>query len=77
MAGIRAAKCRGEHIGHLVITPNAYVSYVIAGVGGFLGLGQNDVAVPAKQFKGLNGKLILPGATTQALKSLPAFLFAR
>ena len=70
MAGIRAAKCRGEHIGHLVITPNAYVSYVIAGVGGFLGLGQHEVSVPAARFYLQNDRVTLDMTAAQA-KELP------
>jgi len=60
-----------------VVTPDAYVSYVIVAVGGFLGLGQKDVAVPEKSFKGLNGRIVLPGATAKQLEALPAFHFSR
>jgi sporulation protein YlmC with PRC-barrel domain len=60
-----------------VVTPDAYVSYVIVAVGGFLGLGQKDVAVPEKSFKGLNGRIVLPGATAKQLEAFPAFHFAR
>jgi sporulation protein YlmC with PRC-barrel domain len=52
-------------------------SSAIIGVGGFLGIGKNDVAIPMEQIK-LEGKqLILPGATKAALKALPRFEYAR
>ncbi len=71
------AKTKIGTVKDFVVTPNAYVSYVIVAVGGFLGLGQKDVAVPENKFKGLNGKVTLPGATKQELESLPAFHFAK
>jgi sporulation protein YlmC with PRC-barrel domain len=52
-------------------------SFAIVGVGGFLGLGKNDVAVPMEQFKLVNNQLTLPGATKDALKALPKFEYAR
>lgn len=51
-------------------------SSAIIGVGGFLGIGKNDVAIPMEQLK-LEGKqLVLPGATKAALKALPRFEYA-
>jgi sporulation protein YlmC with PRC-barrel domain len=64
-------------VADFVVTPDAFVSYVIVSVGGFLGMGAKDVAVPAKRFQGFENKLILPGATKQSLEQLPAFKFAR
>ncbi len=52
-------------------------SFAIIGVGGFLEIGKNDVAIPMEQIK-LEGKqLVLPGATKAALKALPRFEYAR
>ncbi|MES2537371.1 MAG: PRC-barrel domain-containing protein [Pseudomonadota bacterium] len=52
-------------------------SFAIIGVGGFLGIGKNDVAIPMEQIR-LEGKqLVLPGATKAALKALPPFEYAR
>ena len=52
-------------------------SFAIIGVGGFLGIGKHDVAIPMEQIK-LEGKLlVLPGATKAALKRLPRFEYAR
>ena len=61
----------------LIIAPDKAVSYAIVGVGGFLGLDRHDVAIPAGQFKSEGGKLVLPGATKEALKSLPEFESAK
>ena len=61
----------------LIVAPDKAVSYVIVGVGGFLGLARHDVAIPAGQLKSEEGKLILPGATKEALKALPMFEYAK
>ena len=53
-----------------------YASFAIIGVGGFLGLGRNDVAIPMEQLKLQKGNLMLPGATKDALKALPKFEYA-
>jgi hypothetical protein len=56
-------------------TPAA--SFAIVGVGGFLGLGKRDVAIPSEQFKVQNKQLVLPGATKDALKALPPFEYQK
>jgi PRC-barrel domain len=61
----------------LIIAPDKAVSYAIVGVGGFLGLDRHDVAIPAGQLKFDGGKLMLPGATKEALKALPQFEYAK
>ena len=61
----------------IIIAPDKMVSYAIVGVGGFLGLGRHDVAIPAGQFKPEGFKLVLPGATTEVLKALPEFEYAK
>ena len=58
----------------LIISPDRSVSFAIVGVGGFLGVGKYDVAIPVKNLKG-EGKLMLPGATKDALKALPEFKY--
>jgi sporulation protein YlmC with PRC-barrel domain len=52
-------------------------SFAIIGVGGFLGIGKNDVAIPMEQIKLEEKQLVLPGATKAALKALPRFEYAR
>jgi hypothetical protein len=49
------------------------VSFAIIGVGGSLGMGKHDVAIPVSHLKAEGGKLILAGATKDALKALPKF----
>lgn len=56
-------------------TPAA--SFAIIGVGGFLGIGKRDVAIPTGQLKIHNKQLILPGATKDAVKALPPFEYQR
>jgi sporulation protein YlmC with PRC-barrel domain len=57
----------------LIITPDRAISYAIIGVGGFLGIGKHDVAIPVNQFKADQNRIILPGATKDALKAMPKF----
>jgi hypothetical protein len=52
-------------------------SFAIIGVGGFLGIGKNDVAIPMEQIKLEEKQLVLPGATKATLKALPRFEYAR
>jgi len=60
----------------ITITPDKAVSYAIVGTGGFLGLAKHDVAIPVSQFKLVDKKLVLPGATKEALKAIPEFQYA-
>ena len=64
------------NIDDIIITPGNSVSYVIVGAGGFVGLGRHDVAIPVSQIRLQNGKIVLPGATKDAVKSLPQFEYA-
>jgi sporulation protein YlmC with PRC-barrel domain len=71
---------KNEKIGivdDLIITPDKSVSYAIIGAGGFLGMGKHDVAVPVGQFKEDKGKIVLAGATKDALKAMPKFQYAK
>jgi len=61
----------------LIITPEKAVSYAIIGTGGFLGMDKHDVAIPVNHFKLMEGKIILPGATKEAVKALPAFQYTK
>jgi sporulation protein YlmC with PRC-barrel domain len=84
MLGKTVVNEKKEKIGKvddLIITPSdvkvPFASFAIIGVGGFLGLGKNDVAIPMEQLKLQDGQLILQGATKEALKALPKFEYAR
>jgi hypothetical protein len=61
----------------LIIAPDTAVSFVIIGAGGFVGVGRHDVAIPVNQLKQENGKIVLPGATKEAIKALPKFEYAK
>jgi len=71
---------QGEKIGSiddLIIAPDRSVSYAIVGVGGFLGVATHDVAVPVSQLKQQAGRIVLPGATKEAVKAMPKFEYAK
>jgi sporulation protein YlmC with PRC-barrel domain len=71
---------KNEKIGvvdDLIITPDRSLSYAIIGAGGFLGIGKHDVAIPVGQFKEDKGKIVLAGATKEALKAMPKFEYAK
>lgn len=61
----------------LILSRNKSGSFAIIGVGGFLGMGTHDVAVPISHLKHEGKKLVLPGATKDALKAMPEFQYAR
>ena len=70
---------QGVRIGRvddLIISPDKRVAYVIVGVGGFVGIGRHDVAVPIAQLQDNTGRLVIAGATKATLKALPAFDYA-
>jgi sporulation protein YlmC with PRC-barrel domain len=71
---------KDERVGEvedIIVAPDKAVSYAIVGAGGFLGLGKHDVAIPVSQFKVTDGKLVLAGATKEALRAMPEFEYAR
>jgi len=61
----------------LIIAPDSSVSYAIIGVGGFLGLGERQVAIPVNRFKNAEGRIVFPGATKDALQAMPSFQYAK
>jgi PRC-barrel domain len=61
----------------LIVTPDKAVSYAIVNAGGFLGLAKHYVAIPVSQLKLVDKKLVLPGATKEALKASPEFQYAQ
>ena len=61
----------------IIITPDKAVSYAIVNAGGFLKLAKHNVAIPVSQLKLVEGKLVLTGATREALKAAPEFEYAR
>ena len=61
----------------IIIGPDKAVTFAIIGAGGFLGIDKHDVAIPVKQFQEKEGKFILPGATKEAVKKMPPFMYAK
>ena len=71
---------KGEKVGKIddvIITPEKAISYVIIGAGGFLGIAKHDDAIPVTQLKHEGDKIVLPGATKEAVKALPKFEYAK
>lgn len=63
-------------IDDVIVTPDKSVSYAIINVGGFLSVAKHDVAVPVSQLKLVGDRLVLAGATRDALKASPPFEYA-
>jgi sporulation protein YlmC with PRC-barrel domain len=64
-------------IDDIIVSPDNAVSYAIVNAGGFVGLTKHDVAVPVSKIKLVNNKLVLAGATKEALKEAPPFEYAK
>ncbi len=62
-------------IDDLIVTPNERVPYAILSVGGFLGMGTKYVVVPFSSLQMQDKKIVLPGATRDALRALPEFKY--
>jgi sporulation protein YlmC with PRC-barrel domain len=68
----------GEKVGKvddLIVTPDNAVSFAIVGAGGFVGVRRHHVAIPVSLLTPHAGDFVLPGATKEAIKSLPAFQY--
>jgi hypothetical protein len=85
-SGYRASKVIGEtvvndanetvgKVDDVIIGADGKSSFLILSVGGFLGVGTKLVALPYDSVKVLGDKLTMPGATKDALKSLPEFKY--
>jgi sporulation protein YlmC with PRC-barrel domain len=71
---------KNERVGSIddiIVAPDKAVSYAIINAGGFIGLTKHDVAIPVSQLKLVDNKLVLAGATKEALKASPPFEYAR
>lgn len=55
----------------IVITSNGEVTHIVVGAGGFLGMGQHDVAIPFDELQRGEDRLTLSGYTKDQLKNLP------
>jgi sporulation protein YlmC with PRC-barrel domain len=69
----------GERVGKvddLIVTPEKALSFAIIGAGGFVGFGHHDIAIPVNLFQRHNGRLVLAGATKEAIKAMPNFEYS-
>jgi sporulation protein YlmC with PRC-barrel domain len=70
---------KNERVGSIddiIVAPDKAVSYAIINAGGFIGLTKHNVAIPVSQLKLVDNKLVLAGATKEALKASPPFEYA-
>jgi hypothetical protein len=63
-------------IDDIIIGQDGKSPFVVLSVGGFLGMGNKLIVLPYEQLKTTEGKIVLPGATKDALKALPEFKYA-
>ncbi|QLA15737.1 PRC-barrel domain-containing protein [Desulfolutivibrio sulfoxidireducens] len=63
-------------IGDIIVTPVKAMSYAIVGTGGFLGIAEHDVVIPVSQLTIKDKRVLLPGATKEAVKAMPAFKYS-
>lgn len=78
MIGTAVLNDKNEKIGtvdDLIVSPNDRVLFAVLSVGGFLGINRRLIAVPYSELKvdSEGRKIILPGATKNALSNLPEF----
>ena len=64
-------------IDDIIVRGDKSVTYAIVNAGGFLAVAKHDVAVPVSQLKLVDNKLVLAGATKDALKASPPFEYAK
>jgi hypothetical protein len=70
----------GDRVGvihDIIVAPDRSVSFAIVAAHQFLGVSHHDVAIPVEQLDFVNGKLVLAGATKDAIKAMPAFQYAK
>jgi sporulation protein YlmC with PRC-barrel domain len=71
---------KNEKIGTVedfIVKPDGTLSYAIIDVGGFLKMGAHRVAIPVSQLSQVKPRIVLPGATKDALKQMPEFTYAK
>lgn len=55
----------------VILDSNGQATHVVVGAGGFLGMGQHDVAIPFDEIQRGEDQLTLSGYTKDQLKELP------
>ena len=85
--GFRASKVIGSSVVNdagdtvgkvddVIIAEEGKAPFVVLSVGGFLGIGDKLVVLPYQQLRTMDRKIVMPGATKEALKDLPTFKYA-
>lgn len=59
-------------IDDVILADNGKAVYFVVGVGGFIGMGEHDVAIPYDKITKTGDKLVLAGYTKDQLKAMPA-----
>ena len=62
-------------IDDLIVTHTDSVPYAVVSVGGFLGMGNHYVVVPAASLEVVDKLLVLHGGTKDSLKALPNYTY--
>lgn len=71
---------KGEKVGTIsdvIIGSDRAATFAIVGAGGFLGVDKHNVAIPFNQLQLKGDRAVLPGATKDAIRSLPEFVYAK
>jgi hypothetical protein len=71
---------KSERIGAIddvIVSPAKAISYAIVGVGGFLGVARHDVAIAVNQLSLTDSRLVLAGASKDALQAMPSFEYSQ
>ena len=63
-------------IDDLIVTQTEQVPFAVISVGGFLGIGTKYIVIPYSALKASDSKMVLFGATKDAVKALPEFKYA-
>lgn len=58
-------------VNDVVISSDGQNLYLVIGAGGFLGMGEKDVAIPFDRLKRTDDRILLTGYTKEQLKTLP------
>ena len=74
LTGRSVATETGEDVGEIdFIGVRGDTVVAIIGVGGFLGMGENEVAIPVEKLILREDEVIVPGVTEERLESMPEF----
>lgn len=60
-------------INDVILSQDGKATHLIVGAGGFLGMGEHNVAIPFDKISGGSEKLMLQGYTKEQLKELPKY----